>query len=352
MKTAITIKTTGPVKTKSVAYVDEFHLLGGLRAYFSPPDVFIGPCSSQVDQYLEYSGVQSKSAFLKLLRSKGLNIIGRERHTEEAFGISDVDWLLVELGVKEEIVNIWNGIAIASHTSKNGELTESARNIAFALRTSSLRLRDCSREYGWQNLNSIHMKRGEDALFSNKKSFDLDMALHSVLVEMATARDYLASFICQQILADKIFSGIDSMAKLFTKLSTIDHAKLAGMSGKSIADTILKICDRKSADGWMARLGKFRNIIVHESPLGSVAEKEHLTAKIVRIGEASLFQIYLGIPRDPILSMNSDYCDALTHFHEMLLKLRTFAREVAVASGIAPKIVTFTDADIIQPGTS
>ncbi len=96
----------------------------------------------------------------------------------------------------------------------------------------------------------------------------------------------------------------------------------------------------------MARLTRFRNLIVHESPITKWSEKNFLTATELRVGESRLLMIYLGIPIDPINSPSTNYVDALAHFRFLLLQLLTFASLVIEASSIKPEMPKITDADL------
>ena len=137
-------------------------------------------------------------------------------------------------------------------------------------------------------------------------------------------------------------SPVDSMSALILKLKKDGVGK-----SNAFAAHILEICDRKSENGWLARVSEFRNIIAHRAPISHITKNSRLTVKIVTIGDAELLKIELGVPSDPIKSVETDYIDALTHFTSLMTHLRQFARRVIAESGVTPKVITITDTDLI-----
>jgi hypothetical protein len=324
---------------------NELHLLGGLRAgTHQDGHLILYPTTD--GKVLACKSVRDTRAYYQTFRKIGTDLIGHERHTTIAGKQPDSLWTQFYSGKRRqfEVADHWSGIAHTSHKAGNHDLATLAKHIAFTFRVSELRLRDCSREYGWQNEHAVVGKIRPNGRFWHIKSFDLDMALHSLLTDMGTARDYLGHFTSRYILREK--QPCDSMAKLYERAKKnklqVSEAGSAALIGK-----ILQICDPTSAEGWMARLSEFRNIIMHRAPIGSIASEHYLTAKTLFGGEGQVFQIFFGIPRDPIAAANTDFVDALAHFLELFRRLREFGYLVADASGVEPTILQITDKDIV-----
>jgi hypothetical protein len=297
-----------------------------------------------------FPNVKDTKQYYNAIRALGLDLIGIEQNFETAQGEPPNGlWRQFEPTQKERkyefrIVDTWGGIANACRECGKETAAELARHVAFSLRGSELKLRDCAREYAWQNEHAVFAKIREDGPFSNLKSFDLDLALHSTLVEMGTARDYLARFISAVIFRE--YNAVDAMSDLYRR------AKSGALNNeeptrKRLIDELLVICDKDHPDSWMARLGRYRNIIVHHAPIGSLAERDFLIAKRITTASTHLVRVVFPISADPLTPKSSDEVDALERVLELQRKLRDFARLVADCSGISPTLIHLTDKDIL-----
>jgi len=331
---------------RHVAGSYELHLLGGLRAG-THQDGYLVIFPATDGKLLAHKSVTNTVLYYEAIRQLGTDLIGHERRMAIPGKQPLSLWTPFNPGKRPYgVADHWSGIARALRKAGNLAAAELAKHIAFAFRVSELRLRDCSREYGWQNSEAVVAKIKPNRRFSNIRSFDLDMALHSLLTEMGTARDYLAHFISLHVLRE--VRPCDSMAKLYGRAKR-DKLEIAAQGSEALIEQILQICDPASAEGWMARLSEFRNSIIHRAPIGSMANEQYLIAKTLSVGDKEAFQIFFGIPRDPISAPNADYVDALAHFLGLFRRLREFAYTVADASEIAPTIQMFTDKDFVSP---
>lgn len=311
---------------------NELHLLGGLRASTSTDNQMIIFPSTSGETYA-FPAITDTKKYCSVIRSIGSDLIGHEEHTKIDSDLDQPIWYLFENPNRAD--DVWSGIGNTAREMGNEDMANLARNVAFALRTSALRLRDCSREYAWQNHYAIQRKIRPDGRFSNIKSFDLDMALHSLLADIGTARDYLAHFISRYILVDD--PPVDSMAKLYNRTKKAGLTSL-DLPARQLLEAVLVICDPKHPHGWMAQVSEFRNIIIHRAPLQSLSNAgAFIHAKTLNIGNKAAYQIYFGVPHNPFLR-ESPQVDALTHFHWFLLRLREFAHLVAKTSEIRPTI--------------
>jgi hypothetical protein len=333
-------------------YWDVLYLTGGLRAGDHKGQMAIYPSGTTGGLTL-FPNVKETKLYYKAIRALGLDLIGVEQNFETAPGEPPNSiWRQFDLPQKERtyefrIVDTWGGIANACNERNDKEAAELARHVAFSLRGSELKLRDCAEEYTWQNEHAVFAKIREDGPFSNLKSFDLDLALHSTLVEMGTARDYLARFISEFIFREP--NPVDAMAGLYKRAKGGALQCDEAPSRKRLVDELLVICDKDRPDGWMARLGRYRNIIVHHAPIGSLAERKFLVAKQIKTSSSYLVRIVFPITADPFGKENpGQNVDALERILELQRQLRGFARLVADCSGISPTLVHLTDKDIVR----
>jgi hypothetical protein len=77
---------------------------------------------------------------------------------------------------------------------------------------------------------------------------------------LCAARDYIAAYLANTRFAKK---DIDSMARLRVVLKK-QH------TNDPVAKLILDVTDAALPDGWMARMSRYRNVLVHNSPLPSM----------------------------------------------------------------------------------
>jgi hypothetical protein len=261
------------------------------------------------------------------LSGLGLDFLGYEIISEQD-GLRHCFWELFDPNQPYgfHIIDVWKQIAFSARQDGSADAEMVARSINFALRASGLRLRDVSNQYHFQNVYAAVNGIKPGIRFMNVETFETHLNLHSMLVEMCSARDYLARFISRFLISE----SIPTMSSLYKRLKKVNP-------GGQLANTILAVCDKKSPDGWMARLGYFRDLVVHQSPIITFAER-YVTGDSVVAGKHTLLSIRVGVPRDPITSIDSDYVDALGHFRQLFLQLLQFSRLAANASGIKPVI--------------
>jgi hypothetical protein len=314
---------------------DLLYLSGGIRAATHKDGyLFLFPTTD--GQSLAYPTITIANQYYKAIRSFGLDMIG---HEEIPHGDGETEYSIWHtfqphrtfLGGADDL---WTAIANTLHADGNKDETELAKRIAFTLRIATLRLRDCAREYAWQNDYAVHQHAVANRGFGNLKTFDVGMALHSLLADMGTARDYLATFISEFILRDA--KPVDSMPSLYGRVK-VGSLKSSNASVQKLIDTVRTVCDRGRAEAWMARLGEFRNIVIHRSPLVNLSDSPLLQARTVQLGNSVLYQVHFGVPSDPFVE-GSKQEDALQHFRGLLLNLLEFAHDVAAASGIKPTV--------------
>lgn len=321
---------------KTVAVIDELHLFGGIRAGTYDGHLFLWPTTT--GKGIENADVVDTHAYRSEFLRLGLDLVGWES-LSEIDGTMHAHWTLFTLNNGTGGIDDWSGIAYAAHLIGDIEASEMARHVSFSLQAASLRLRDISQAYGWQCLHVVNSKTACGQRFGNIETFDLFVALHAFLTEACSARDYLAKFIARKVLSLPDPATIGTMSALHRRL------KVGILPATALSQEVLKICDKRSADGWMARLGHFRDLIVHEAPISTFSESVYLVAKPITVGGLTLPSIYVGIRRDPFVN-DGAFVDALVHFRWLMLQLLAFSRLVIASSPIRPQVRHFTDADL------
>src|SRR5665213_408043 len=155
--------------------------------------------------------------------------------------------------------------AISGNADKAGDKRYAAfaAHIAFSLRAAGIRLRDASDHYHHQLRAAIADKRKPGGRFSNIPMRDLQLAFHSVLSELASARDYLAAALANRIGAPE---KIDAMNRFADWLSAPSRAHLRS---EPVVATMLQAYDSGTKDPWLHELTQYRNLFLHQQPLGS-----------------------------------------------------------------------------------
>jgi hypothetical protein len=325
------------IVTSTELTTDVIHLFGGLRAGTERNGhLYVYPTGD--NSAVEFP-VTDKRLYRNTFLALGIDMIGHETISIRN-GLQHSTWHLLDLNrrsldVLSDALDQWSCLANTALFNGNSELGELAKHVSFSLRTSSFRLRDISRAYGFQNMCAVSEGIKEGRRFSNVETFDLFMALHSFLTEVCSARDYLARFISKYILPG---TNCVTMAALHKKILK-DHLS------HPIAKFVSRVCDRQSVDGWMARLSHFRNQIVHVEPMRNISQSKFLLVK--RAMEQSPFAIVsLGVPKDPINVVEGDYVDALTHFRNLMIEMLEFARSVASHSPVPAEIPQIREQDL------
>jgi hypothetical protein len=225
---------------------EDLHLAGGLRAGTDVSGhLMVYPTNGgKRVQFLE----TEKSRYVQAFRQVGLEMIGHEL-ISISDGLVSSMWYVFDPNQKAgdplaSPLDQWSCISNTAQERSDLKIAELARSISFSLRLSALRLRNISREYHHQNTFAVQTKKEPGRKFTNVRIFDLFAEMHSFLVEMCSARDYLARFISDYVL---LGLKVRTMHKLWDALrkKPISHA---------VADSVLVVCDEQSANGWMASL--------------------------------------------------------------------------------------------------
>lgn len=324
--------TIEPPRVRTVATVDELHLPGGLRAGTDRAGcLYIGPTVEGGG--LQFSGVTDTGRYRTALIRMGLDLIGYETLTEE-----HNTWTFLTPRELHHAISHWPAIAHAANQAGNNTAEELARHVAFALRGASIRIRDISRAYGWQCSNVVRNGIQCGRRFSNVELFDLYLALHSFLTEAASARDYLARYI--SICLYRHTKPADTMHTLYQSVRS------GQVTASPLLQELVLVCDKDNADGWLARLGRYRNLIVHEAPIDSFVQSKFIVANAIVIAGRTLPAVHVSIPQDPFAEAATSYVDALERFRFFMLKLLELSARVIGESPVRPEFPTLTDEDL------
>jgi hypothetical protein len=156
----------------------------------------------------------------------------------------------------------WASISYHANEAKDKEYATLARHVSICLGASNVRLRDLSDGYHTQLLSALHNKTPIGNIFENIPLRDIHLAIHSLVTEMGSARDYLAAIVGRQIGAPP--KKTDSLARF------IDWLGKAGRAHDDNPITVQFLQGwRDQNDPWLKQLTEYRNLFLHRSPMGA-----------------------------------------------------------------------------------
>lgn len=214
----------------------------------------------------------------------------------------------------------WGAIAIAASRSNDHALADSARKIEVTLNAAGIRIRDASDCLHAQLHAALIEQRNPGRLFKNIPLFDLFLAFHSLMSEMASARDYIAQFVARKLGAPEKVDALNRFedwagVAIRAEAATDPLAVALLGSGKPGAD-----------NAWLNELTEYRNMFLHRTPIAAMKNvsliivERQVEQVAMRFVEMHLFD----------LAAENGNCDALPKFvglHQNLLNLAAFAAD-------------------------
>ena len=165
-------------------------------------------------------------------------------------------------GGKPRPADKWGAIAGNAADAGAEAYAELAGHIAFSLTAAGIRLRDASDHHRDQLMAALAEGKSSGSRYTNIPISDLQLAFHSVLSELASARDYLAKTLA---IAFGAPARIDALARLKSWLEAPTRAHLC--SAPVVSD-MLAAYDPASSDPWLHKLTEYRNLFLHRQPMG------------------------------------------------------------------------------------
>lgn len=352
------------------------HLPGGVRAVNNPgPEVLVvpGPDNKQPIKYLipRYKELLASLVGQKMIPI-GVDFYELPQQLKEYL---PPNWRPVHIGYPTiyqttEAGDLWSFLSNAGHEVNNLGFADVSRRITFEIRACSWRLRDLSNTYETQ-LRALceENKFSPGRRFQSLNSFFIYLSTHAFLVEMCTLRDYVAEFVSAFLLSEFFPNRVTSMSTLRNKVLSTAKGQ------KKIASELLNITDRNSRNGWLAKLGAYRDLVVHSAPLVDSIHIGMMVQRYLRMADKfDIPSVYFPIPADPfkvVLSRSKGVTystveewiedsikhdpeksaspDALDYCTDVLGKMMSLMLRIGQESPIKAKIPTLTEKDIIGP---
>lgn len=242
----------------------ELHLTGGLRAPMQQDHmwglhpVLVKGSPSQLNPL-------PIDKIYQMAEAVGLLVFGGDDHSGLETLLTSRIWTPLDEGGTGGMqpADAWAAIAKNAERDNDPEYGALAHHISFSLVAAGIRLRDASDCYHMQLIAAIHGKRDAGRRFANIPIKDLHLAFHSVLSELASARDYFAGALARKLGAPP---RIESMSRFEEWVSASSRADLRKLP---VVREMLDAYDEASSNPWLHQLTEYRNTFLHRRPLGS-----------------------------------------------------------------------------------
>ena len=300
---------------------DELHFTGGLRALRLEGGWAIGPILRE--GLVQFGGPVADESIAGVGQSVGAQLFGAEEISGTDLELPFRIWtpLLGPPLLKHSASDTWGIISSAARMANDTDYGRLASNLSVSLRAASLQLRNASNEYHIQLRAALASGQKVGVRFSNLPMIDLHLAFHSVLMEMASARDYLAQVAARRVNAP---SRIDALSRLQDWLSKPVNV---GALADNLVARLLAAADSQAPDPWLADIIEYRNLFLHRGHMGLIAKWLVLEEHDSALGPVRTVKMAINV-RPGAATM----CDALTRFvvlYSGLCRLADFAATLA-----------------------
>ncbi len=310
---------------------EELHFTGGVRAHQGHDGWQIGPLLRQgtiravgriPDQQLRGLGL-----------AMGLTLFGADRISGFDTPLPTRIWtpLLGAPPLKHSASDSWGMISSQAQLAGDSSYGGLASNVSVGLRAAGLQLRNASDEYHKQLMAALASGQRVGTRFSNVPKDDLHLAFHSVLAEMASARDYLAQVAARRAGAPE---DVDALNRLRTWLKKSVNASALN---DPLVMRLIEASDTTAADPWLADITSYRNLFLHQEHMSAMAKWLVVEERESPVGPVRT--IMMTINTRPGADTT---CDALVRFVDLyarLCRLADFAATLAPYAATPPALV-------------
>jgi hypothetical protein len=277
------------------------HLQGGLRAINNlglPVEIVPNLIHNQPVSFKIPNNSYKIPDFIEELKKLNLEVVGIDcyNNIEQLEPLYPPEWLSLDHINGANNPSVWGNLCVKAHTQQDYYLADIASRISFGLKACDTRLRDLSESYYRELYTQCKYDSFKDGdKYYSLNTFNIYLALHSFLVESCLLRDYLAEFMHIYIFNNYAQGLITTMGTLKKKvLNKLD-------SHNDFTSEIIEITDDDLAkEGWLAKLGAYRDLVVHSTPIEQVGASSFILKKIININSSqSLPSIQLLLPNNP-----------------------------------------------------
>lgn len=283
------------------------HMTGGIIAAKNASGWVVGPTLKE--GVLSPIGIFVDEEVGNFCREASVTILGGDEVSVDHVLQSRI-WspILGQPALPSSADDAWQGIAVAAKDVGDILYSSLAQYLCTSLRAAGIRLRDASDEYHKQLSAALLKGQKPNLRFNNIPLIDLHLAFHSLLSEMASAKDYLASLLAMQAGAPP---RIDSMSRLADWATPEIASKVAGLQ------LLLAAYDETGKDPWLLHLSNYRNLFLHREPIQTNELARWLILKEAQTSFGNILSIQMSISS----GSEGGVVDALELFSALYRKL-------------------------------
>lgn len=329
-----TIIPRDKLKVGTTRVVHELHITGGLRGVEREPRRWsLGPLlsSRHKPSWLRPLPIQELA---RLTSSIGEWVFGGDDISGIGTPLISRSWTPLSgpfNGI--QTADLWEGISFNASEQGDEVYSRFARNISHSLRAAGIRLRDASDGFNKQLVAALADERQVGTRFTNIAATDIHLAFHSVLSELASARDYLAAALAHRLGAPQKVDAMNRLADWLAKPANRDF-----QSDKVVA-RMLAAYDVASPDPWLYELTEYRNEFLHRSPFG-IARNQHLMTLLIKdIGEVHCPVLHMPLSADDRWAPGEDALRRFVTLSRRMDDLLAKAAEAAPYDSTPPHFV-------------
>lgn len=206
--------------------------------------------------------------------------------------------------------DLWGAIAHHARAAGDNSYADLARYVSLSMRSAGLKLRDVAHRHHEQLCWALDDSPRPGKGFKNTAMFDLYSAFHSLVADLCSARDHLASIAASHIGAR---DSVDALARLENFLSKNINAEL---KAEKLTSFILEELGEKDKPGWLRQLGAMRNEMLHNRPMAANEDAQMFRLKFIDSEYGGIYTLHLGADRDSNGDVHAD-----TKFFENLCSI-------------------------------
>lgn len=315
----------------STRIIDQLHFTGGLRAGKAEDGWRIGPVFR--DGIVSFVPAVQDGEIRGLGLAMSLILFGADEISADDPNLPARVWtpLLGLPRLAHSPSDTWGMITSTSRAAGDDGYAKLARSLSVSLRAAGLQLRNASDEYHKQLVAALARGERVGPRFANIPIMDLHLAFHSVVTEMASARDYLAQVAARRVNAP---TRIDALNRL---KEWVEKPANAAAQNDPLVVRLFEASDLAMPDPWLADITEYRNLFLHREHIGAMA-------KWLVVQEQ---QSPIGPVRTIVMAINTrpqaeGTCDALARFVDLygrLCRLADFAATQAPHAATPPAFI-------------
>ncbi|MET4730428.1 hypothetical protein ABIE09_004247 [Lysobacter enzymogenes] len=232
----------------------------------------------------------------------------------------------------------WGAIGDQATKAGDARYAELASYVSVALKAAALRLRDVSNGYHDQLIWALEEKRAPGRWFSNTALDDLYVDFHSLVSELSSARDHVATIAAMHAGAPDRIESLARLEDWAGKSVNSDAAK------NPMVRTLMDALGTKIAPGWLRVMGDVRNEMLHRVPMSANRSVAGLVLERIDTALGDVSKIRLAEPLSEA-PLSAQPPDPLVNISQFAMQLESLCRALWKHAKYPPELLVFRGAE-------